>query len=374
VRGNLRINDQRLDLQEFFFNLFGGSVLVSGGYDTKNPQAPRVDLTYAIRDLDIARTAKAMNTVDKLAPIARYCQGKFSTNLNLQAVLDEQMAPVMSSLTGRGTLSSSQVGISGFEPMTQLASALKIKELANTTLQNINLTYEITDGKMITEPFDVRIGSMQARVGGAMGVADQSLDYTMTSKIPTSLFGAAAGQTVGGLLGLNQQALAGFKVPESLDATIAFTGTVLKPIIRPVFAGGAANLVESVVEEAKETLNETIDNTKAEAIAKAKQERDRLIAEAQKQADKVKAEARTEAARIKERAYKAADAELAKVKNPVAKAGAKVVADKAKAEADKKEAQAIAEADKRADGIVDAARKKGDELVRKAEATNTTVK
>ncbi|MBI1191808.1 MAG: AsmA family protein [Bacteroidetes bacterium] len=374
VRGTMRINDQRLDLQELFFNLFGGSVLVSGGYNTKDAQAPRIDLTYAIRDLDIARTAEALNTVDKLAPIARYCQGKFSTNLGMKAVLDEHMEPVMSSITGRGTLNTSQVSISGFEPMTQLASALKIKELASTTLQNINLTYKIEDGKMITEPFDVKIGGMQAKVGGAMGVADQSLDYAMTSKIPTALFGAAAGQTVGGLLGLNQQALAGFAVPESLDATIAFTGTVLKPVVRPVFAGGAANLVESVVEEAKEQLNETIDNSKAEAIAKAKQERDRLIAEAQKQADKIKADARTEAARIKETAYKAADAELAKVKNPVAKAGAKLVADKAKAEADKKEAQAIAEADKRADGLVDTARKKGDDLVRKAEATNTTVK
>jgi len=373
VRGNMRISDQRLDLQELFFNLFGGSVLVSGGYDTKDPKAPRVDLTYAITNLDIARTAEAMNTVEKLAPIARYCQGKFSTNLGMQAVLDEHMEPVMSSITGRGTLNTSQVSISGFEPMTKLASTLKIKELANATLQNINLTYEIEDGKMITEPFDVKIGAMQAKVGGAMGIADQSLDYSMTSKIPTSLFGAAAGQTVGGLLGLNQQALAGFAVPETLDATIAFTGTVLKPIIRPVFAGGAANLVESVVEEAKEQLNEAIDNTKAEAIAKAKQERDRLIAEARKQADKLKADARTESARIKETAYKAADAELAKVKNPVAKAGAKLVADKAKAEADKKEAQALAETDKRADGLVDAARRKGDDLVRKAEGTNTTV-
>ena len=126
--------------------------------------------------------------------------------------------------------------------------------------------------------------------------------------------------------------------------------------------------------EVKEKVNEEIGKKKEELIAQAKAERDRLIAEAEKQAADAKAKAREEAARVKKQGYDAADAELKKVTNPFAKVAAKLVADKAKQEADKKEQQVIAEADKKADGIVVAARQKGDDLVKKAEATDTTVK
>ena len=374
VSGQVNVRNQRVDLRDLFFNLLGGSVTVNGGYETTNPASPGIDLQYEIRDLDLARASENIPLLERLAPIAKHCVGRFSSSFNIQTKLDEHMEPVMTSLKGRGNLRSNQLQISGFEPLTQLASVLKIKELSSATLDNLNLSFKVEDGKVKTDPFDIKIGKMQARVGGSMLVADQSIDYNMTSQIPTTLFGVDANQTVGSLLGIKQQALGSFAVPENLDASILFTGTISKPIIKPQFAGGMNNIVETVVEEAKEQLNEAIDNTKAEAIAEAKAERDRLIAEAQKQADKIKADARTESAKVKAAAYKAADDELAKVKNPLAKAGAKLAADKAKQEADKKEQQALAESDKRADAIVEAARKQGDELVRKAEESNTTVK
>ncbi len=371
VRGSLKVRESRLELSELLFNLFGGSVAVSGAYDTKNPKAPGIDLRYDIRDMDIVQSAQAISTLDRLAPIARYSKGKFSTNLSLKGVLNEQMEPVMSSLTGRGTLRSQQVTVSGFKPLDQLASVLSLPALAKASLQNLNLTYKIENGQMITEPFDIKIDRMQAKVGGSMAIEDQSLNYTMSSKIPTAMFGASPNQTVGSLLGINQQGLAGFSLPDALDATIAFTGTIDNPVIKPVFAGGMKDMLESAVEQVKdqviEEVGERVDQAREDAVARARQERDKLIADAQKQADKIKADARTEAAKVKDAAYKAADSELEKVKNPLAKAGAKLVADKAKAEADKKEQQAIAEADKRADAIVDTARKQGDELVKKAE-------
>lgn len=374
VRGQVVIRDQVANLRDLVFQLLGADVTVNGAYDTRSAQAPEFDLQYAIRNLDLALAAEAIPTLDKLAPVARHCKGRFNSTLRLSGLLDGQMAPLMNTLEGRGNLQSSALQVQGFEPLTQLASALKIQELAQTEIRNLNLSFKMEDGKLVTEPFELNFNRFKATTGGFMTIADQAIRYDMSTKIPTALFGVDGKQTVGGLLGLNNQALAGFSVPEFLDATIQFTGTVRQPVVKPVFAGGMQNLVETVVEEAKEELNEQIDQTKAEAIAKAKAERDRLIAEAQKQADQIKAKAREEAGKVKAAAYNAADAELAKVKNPVAKAGAKVVADKAKQEADKKEQQAIAEADKRADAVVEAARKQGDELVRKAEESNTTVR
>jgi uncharacterized protein involved in outer membrane biogenesis len=375
VRGGLRVHDHRVDLRDVFFNMFGGAISMSGAYDTKNPKAPHIDFAYDIREMDIEQTVTYVDMVKKMVPIAKTCKGTFSTDLTMQAVLNERMEPDYESLTGKGRLRTRNVRVDGFQPLVELAKALKVPGIENTTLQDVDFTYRFENGKMVTDPFDVRIDQLKANVHGSTAFADQSIDYDMRAKIPTKAFGAAAAQTAGSLLGEANRFLGtGMAVPEELDATIKMTGTIEKPVIKPVFAGGTTSVKEVIVNEVKEQVNERIDKAKEEAIARAIAERDRLIAEAQAQADKIKADARAEAARVKAEAYKAADDELAKVTNPLAKAAAKMVADKAKQEADRKEQQFITEADKRADAVVDAARRKGDELVRKAEETDTTVK
>ena len=375
VRGGLHVHDQRVDLKDVFFNLFGGSVTMAGGYEVKDPKAPRIDLTYNVRDLDIQQTVTYVDMVQKMAPIAKTCKGAFSTTLSMQTVLNEHMEPNMNTLTGDGTLTTRSVQVDGFAPLVKLAQALKIKQIENTRLQDVTFSYEFRDGKMITKEFPVKIDRISARVGGSTAFADQAIDYDVKAKIPSDMFGAGASQAVAGLLGQANAAVgSNFEVPKELDMTAKITGTIDKPIVKPVFAGGTTSVKDAVVAEVKETVNEEIGKQKEALIAQAKAERDRLVAEAQAQADKLKADARREAANAKAAGYKAADDALAQVKDPFGKMAAKVVADKAKKEADKKEQQAIAEADKRADALVDVARKKGDELVAKAEATDTTVK
>ncbi|HOY27975.1 MAG TPA: AsmA-like C-terminal region-containing protein, partial [Flavobacteriales bacterium] len=331
--------------------------------------------TYDVKELDIEQTVKYMETVQKMAPIAKTCKGKFSTNLSMKANLDQTMQPDMNTLTGRGTLRTKSVRIEGFQPLVDIAKALKLDGIKNTTLNDVVFNYKFEDGKMITEPFNVKIDRIKANVGGSTAFADQAIDYNMKAKVPSDMFGAAASTAVAGLLGKANSALgANFQVPAELDLTAKITGTIDKPIVKPVFAGGTSNVKDVVVAEVKQELNNQIDKAKEEAVARAREEAARLVAEAQKQADDIKAKARSEAARIKGEAYKAADDAVAKVTNPLAKVAAQAAAKKAKEEADKKEKQAVAEADKRADGLVESARKKGDDLIAKAEATNTTVK
>jgi len=375
VRGGMRVHDNRVDLKDVFFNLFGGSVTMAGGYDTKDVSKPAIDFTYDVKELDIEQTVTYMESVQKMAPIAKTCKGKFSTNLAMTANLDQRMEVDMNTLAGRGTLRTKSVRIDGFQPLVDIAKALKLSGIENTTLDDVVFNYKFDDGKMITEPFDVKIDRIKANVGGSTAFADQAIDYDMKAKVPSDMFGAAAATAVAGLLGKANNALgANFQVPAELDLTAKITGTVEKPIVKPVFAGGNANVKDVVVTEIKQELNNQIDKAKDEAVARAREEAAKLVAEAQKQADDIKAKAREEAARAKGEAYKAADDALAKVTNPLAKVAAQAAAKKAKEEADKKEQQFVAEADKRADGLVETARKKGDDMIAKAEATNTTVK
>jgi uncharacterized protein involved in outer membrane biogenesis len=375
ARGTLHVHDSRVDLQKVFFNVFDGAVTMDGAYDTREKNKPMIDLRYDVKDVDIQQAVESMEMIQKMAPIAKTAFGKFSTDLSMTAQLDQHMEVLMNTITGRGTMRTKNVRVDGFKPLVQIAQALKIQELQNTNIQDVLFTYLLQDGKMITEPFDVKLDRVTARVGGSTAFADQAIDYDMKAKIPSSIFGAGASEAVSGLLGQANRAIgANFQVPAELDVTVKITGTIDNPTVKPVFAGGGSNVRETIKEEVKEQINVQIDRAREEALAKAMAERDRLVAEAQKQADQLKADARREAANLKGQAYKAADDELAKVTNPLARAAAKVVADKAKQEADKREQQSIAEADRRADGLVDSARKQGDDLVRRAESTETKLK
>jgi hypothetical protein len=358
-----------------FFNLFQGSVAMDGSYSTKDKAHPKVDLHYDVKDLDIEETVKYAETVQKMAPIAKSCKGRFSTDLKMNCELDQQMMPVMNTLEGKGTLNTKSVSITAFQPLVDLARALKLSKLENTTLQDLSFTYRFAEGKMITDPFDVKVDRIKANVKGTTAFADQAIDYDMACKVPSDMFGAQATQFVSGLLGQANKAVGSdFKVPAELDLMVKMTGTIDKPIIKPVFAGGRSNVGNAIVEQGKDLANEQIAKAKEDAIRQAREEAARLIAEAQKQADLAKAETRKQAASLKAQGYKAADDLVAGAKDPISKAAAKFAADKAKKEADKKEQQFIAEADKKADALVEIARKKGDELIAKAEATNTTIR
>ena len=371
VTADATIADQRAIINTLRFSVLGGTVALNGSLDTRQVDNPGFALTYDVRDLDIQPTAEAVETVNQLAPIARFCEGRFRTQLTLSGRLDRNLEPEMSSLNGRGKLSSPAVTVRGFEPLEEAGRVLRLEQLKAPSVKDLNLTYVIRDGRVVSEPFDLQIDQFTGKVAGSMGIEQQDLAYTVDLAIPTAAFGGGAQQTVGGLLGLSGSALSGFALPKDIKATLGVGGTVNKPSIKPVFAGGGTNLVdavkEQVVETVKEEVGQQIDAAREAAIAKAEAERDRLIAEAQTQADKLKATARTESGKAKDAAYAVADAELAKIKNPLAKKAAEIGANKAKQTADKKEQEALAEADRRADELVDVARKKGDDVVRQAE-------
>ena len=375
AKGGLHVHHQRVDLNGLGFNLFDGKVGMDGSYSTEDMAHPAFDMDLAVTDVDVKQLVDNMEMIQKMAPIAKSCIGRVTTTLKLDGELDQQMSPVMASLAGRGQLKTKNISIEGFKPLVELSNVLKMPQLSKVKFEDLDFSYEIQDGKMITKPFDVKIDKIKANVSGSTAFADQAIDYTMKAKVPTTMFGADAGQLVSGLLGqLNQTLGTEAKLPAELDLTAKITGTVEKPVVKPVFGGGGSNLKETVKEEVKQQLNQQIDKAKTDAVAKAREEAAKLVAQAQKQADDIKAKARTEAAQVKAQAYKAADDLVAGTSNPLAKAGAKIAADKAKKAADDQERKFIAEADKRADGLVDAAGKQGDALIQKAEGSNTTIK
>ncbi|MDQ3192306.1 MAG: AsmA family protein [Bacteroidota bacterium] len=330
VSGSIKIADKKIDMNNLRMNLLDGIMVVNGSYETKDLTKPSIAFSLDIKNFDIQKTAKTFNTVEKLAPVAKNTHGKFSTTMTVNSILDEKMEPVLNTLNGGGKLSTGNVVVTNFEPISKMADALKMEQYKKLSLNDVNLSFEFKEGKVIVEPFDMKIGNTIAKVGGSTGF-DQTIDYTWNLDIPQSEFGGAANTALSGLVSQANAKGANVSLGDRVKVDVLVGGTVSSPTIKLGLKDAAGNLASDLKDKAKEEL----DKKKAELEAKAREEADKLKKGAE---DKLKGET--------DKAKAAAEAEANKAKAE-AEAKVKAEADKAKAEADrlKKEAEDKAKED-----------------------------
>lgn len=185
VTGGVGIKDSKMILDKLKLTIdnLEGTMDLSGVYNTQNVRKPVVDFDVNIANFDIPKTVKAFNTVQKLAPIAKYAKGKFGTSMKFTTTLDEHMEPVLTTLNGGGKLVTQNVVVEGFEPINKLADALKQPKYKKITFENINASYKFKDGRVEVEEMPIKSGSITGKVKGSTGF-DQTIDYTWTLEIP----------------------------------------------------------------------------------------------------------------------------------------------------------------------------------------------
>jgi len=370
VSGNLGIADGVAVLREVKMSLLEGVVTMNGDYDSR-PEQPVVDFDLDVREFDIQKTVDAFGTVDKIAPIAKRCTGKFSTKMKFSATMDQNMEPIEETMEGKGTLETKTIYVEGFEPLMKVADALGIEKLAKQNINDVKLSFVIRDGKAVVDPFVVKLEGIPTTIYGYT-TFDAGIDYHADLEIPIEKLPSKVGSEATKLTGLINSKLgtnitAGTKIP----VKVHITGTVQKPVVVADLKGSAQaatqGVIDQVKEEVKEQVKEIIDNTKEEALQKAREEADKILADAQKQADQIVSQAKTQSDNVRTEGYKQAKDLEDKAKNPIEKAGAKIAADKLRKETDKSADKIVSEAQKQADNVMASARQRADDKLKSVE-------
>src|SRR4051794_9889954 len=182
ARGRLRVKDQRLTLENFQINTLGGQIAVNGFYETTNLAKPTFDVALKMTKISIPAAFQAFTTVQMLAPVAKYARGQVTTDMHLNGPLGKNMMPLFTALTGRGTLQTSNVALHDFPAMEKLVDVTKLQILNNPTMQAVKAAFQIKEGRLFANPFDVKLGPLTMNVAGSNGI-DQSLDYTLGLKV-----------------------------------------------------------------------------------------------------------------------------------------------------------------------------------------------
>ncbi len=365
IKGQIAVKDQVAALNKLTFETLGGSVQMDGSYNTQNPTVPKMNFGYDIRNIDIRETAETMETIEKMVPIAKHAKGKISSTFTLQTDLDNKMEPVYATMQGRGKIQTKDIVLEGGKFLEKLSTTLKSPQLARQEVSDLSATFVIENGKVTTDPFDVKVNKMTANVSGYSSF-DETIDYLMKMQVPRSELGGDFNKMAEGLMAQANAFLgSGVELGEFIKVDVRVHGNLYDPTITPGFAGmdGLGNsLKDQATEKVKEIVTEQIDEAKDKALDEANKQAQKILEDAQKQADKVKAEAAKAAKLIRDEGEKNAQKLIDQAKNPLEKTGAKIAADQVKSEANKRASQLEAEAAKQADDIMKKARAEADKL------------
>jgi hypothetical protein len=358
LTGSVLVKDRKADMTNLHMDLLGGAMTLNGYYETSNPKKPTVGLNLKVENFDIQTTFKTFNTVAKIAPVAQYAKGMFTATMeNFKTSLNEKMEPDLNAVDAHGELKTSKVNVGGFAPFVKLGEALKIEQLKNLAVDNVNLNYKLQNGRLILSPFDVKMDKVNANISGSTGL-DQTIDYKWKMEIPKEMFGNEANSALNGLLAQgNAAAGTNFKAGDKVKVTALFVGTVTDPKIKT-----------SLKDDAKATTEQVKEQVVAAVADKANEEAQKILDDAKAQVDKIKAETQTQVDKIKADGYAEADKLVEQASNPIAKIAAKKAAEVAKKEADKKAQKVVDESDTRCQKILDDAKVRSD--AKAAEAKN----
>ena len=307
LQGEMRVAGGTLSLQRLAMGLFGGKASVSGSYSTAAGAAsPELKLSMNFSDASFQRTFEQLDAVQRLAPLFAKTGGTYGMTIDLRTPLDASMSPVMERFDATGEIRSADVRIQNIEAFDALAKALGNDALRRIEAKDVAIRFAVRNGRIATEPFDLRMGGVSMNLAGSTGL-DQTIDYTARVQLPSGAAGGLVekiGVNIGGTFSSPKITLGGKEAAEEAVKNVVdrqiekLTGSksLSEEVERQAerLRAEAAAAGEKLVRAAEEQRQKLVDGAESKgALAKvaARKAGDKLVEEAQKQAEKLRTEA-----------------------------------------------------------------------------------
>ena len=279
--------------------MLGGSAKINGSYNTKNTDKPEIALSYDIQKFDIQKTFTYLNTVQAIAPLAKYLTGSFSTDMTLNSFLNNDLSLDLTMLNGLGKVTIPYATFNELPMFNKISETLKLPAFDKPALNNAWTILKFENGKVNVEPFQIKMKDIVMDIEGSNSF-DQSIDYVVKLSVPSDKFGGAA-SLANDFLSKQKIPLLNLSVPQILHFHLNVSGAMTSPNVKIVKVS-AGDSDKGVKEQIKEDLKEQLDQAKQDIANKAQEEADKAKAQAQAEAEKAKQKAQEEAEKAKQKA------------------------------------------------------------------------
>jgi len=355
IRGQMKLSEGIAYLENLSMNVMEGEATSSGLVDTRG-EFTEVDVSVALKGADISSAYSQFVSVERLAPMAKYCRGTANINMVFQSLLDATFTPLYESINASGQMYTRGLQIYDLNTFVKLSDMLKNEKFKEIAPDEVEVSFKVRDGRVIFAPFDMAFESSNIKMSGSHGI-DMTLDYLLDMNIAKSDLGKGANEMMNGMALL--AAGAGIKIPQSdyVKVKAKITGTFQEPKIATDLSANLKSSGETVVQAVEEKVMEEVEKVE-----------EQVREEAGEQAEKIISDAEAEAARLIEEARKAGEALVKEAEkqgeNLITEAGenafkqiaAKRAAQELKRQAEKQSEKLILEAEEQAAELIKQAR------------------
>ena len=314
IIGRVSMKEGVLSMDKLSMNAFNGTISANGSYSTKdNAKMPALDISVEIGNAKFAQTFRELELIQKIVPIFEKTGGVYSMKLNLNTLLNENMSPLLSSITSSGLLATGNIDVKGLKVLEVLSNTIGTDKLQNIQAKDVSVNFSIENGKLVTKPFNIKMGDILMNLSGETGL-DQSINYVANITLPQGIVSGYSGTvpvTIGGtfsspIIGVDVKGVASTAIKQTITNNLdKVVGDSIASKIT------STDLSETILNEAREAGNKLIEEAKAEGeklVEKAdnplkkiaaQKSADLLVQNAQKQADKLMEEAEAKIAASK---------------------------------------------------------------------------
>ena len=312
--GKIVVRDGMVRMDNLDFASLGGQFAMNGTYDTRDLKKPSFDFDLNIDNIAIRQAYQSFNTVQALAPIAQNMNGDMSTKFSIAGLLLPDMSPALNTVSGKGMLNIEDAAVEDSEVVGAITAVTKLSNTKTIAIKDTQLQFEIKNGRVFVQPFDINIGNFKTVIAGSNGI-DGSLDYDLKMTVPAGSVGTAVNSAIAKLTGDDGN------VSSDIVLSLGLGGTYDDPKVNLGGAEAGQGVKESVkgavkekVADQKEKLEEEVDKKKEEAEAIARQKAEEAKKKLQAEKEEAERRAKAEAERLKKEAEEKANEAKEEVK------------------------------------------------------------
>ncbi|TNE48626.1 MAG: hypothetical protein EP344_18620 [Bacteroidetes bacterium] len=292
--GQIIVKNSAAMLKDCTAEVLGGAFALAGEYNTQDPAKPAFNVDMMIQNMGFRDAFENFVTMKTIAPVAQYIDGRFNTTLSMSGLLGKDMIPDFGTLSAAGFLETINAVVNNLKPLQTISSRLNVSYLNKLELQNTKNWFELKDGKVTVQPFNVQMRDVAMQIGGSHGL-NSEMSYQILTKTPRkalekSSVGSAANSGLNWLSG--EAAKYGVNVAQGEYINVRFdlTGTLSNPkvAVKILPSDGERTIKDEAAATAQATLDKARDslrNVASQELDKAKQQ---ATETAQKAIDSVK--------------------------------------------------------------------------------------
>jgi vacuolar-type H+-ATPase subunit H len=361
VEGGVRLDKGTLYLDHLKSEMLQGTIDLNGTADTRGDYM-NVEASIVVNGIDIPTAYEQLVSVERLAPMVRYCRGRANANMQYSSYLDNNLTPLYESINAKGKIYTEDLQIYNLQGFVSISDMIRNEKFREMAPDEVEIDFTILNGRVVVDPFDIDFDDSRITVAGSHGL-DHSLDYLVNMDIAKKDLGDGAMGMVNSMTMMARTMGLQVTPSDHVNVKATITGTFNKPNLKTDLSGNLGTPGASIREQMEKKVAEEIETAEKELLEEASAKAAQIIAEAEKEADRMVEEARKNGEKlVKEAELQGENLIREASSNPLQKLAAERAARELKSQAEKQSERVVREAEKKAEEMVARAREEASRL------------